>query len=629
MFEYFFSKPCTAFVGENGRALSADALEAAKAAMYAAESANFKVWSDRNGFVFKRERKLFAPAIQLTDAAGNPVRVCGRRVSNKAKFCSKCGAPAPGGEWRCGGCGKLIPKDAQTCPHCGKQQNINLRVDLSNGMWKKPEDVFAERFEFPDVTPLLGKGLNVQENQCAILLQGGAVTEILSPGFHELFQQDAADAGNKSLVMVDNSEFTLSVGVENVLTSDDLAADLHLVLALRFSPENAKEFMCNLMGNSLLLHDDNVSASVGYDEVSRTITQTVDAAARNFCNTYKVEDLFRDADIRLNLEKQIEQALIRNIGAMGLKFLRLKEADFDSEVFTQLREKSGKIEVQRREIEFMMRVNELANEAAKNEALGEHDLEEYISKLAQDKKINEELRNQELEHLRIEWQRKKETEAAEAGMAMEMRREEHKEDLEDLHHNRELDRRIRDQKSSVEYMQLEVQIQDIKLGIEKKKAENEAQIQDIKLESEKKKVAAEQESAAAWLKIKQQKEEFNQKQKIDMINAAKGADISALLMAEDDPEKRAQLLQLYEQQMQTKMTPELLLAAAAARGNPAAAEALSKMNGAQLEAIERSKQENKEVFQQMLQMNERMFTSSLDSLSKANVPPSSTTQIIK
>ena len=114
-----------------------------------------------------------------------------------------------------------------------------------------------------------------------------------------------------------------------------------------------------------------------------------------------------------------------------------------------------------------------------------------------------------------------------------------------------------------------------------------------------------------------------------MINAAKGADMRALLMAEDDPEKRAHLLQLYEQELQSKMTPELLLAAAAARGNPAAAEALNRMNCDQLEAIERSKQENKDVYERILHLNKEMFTEALESLAKSCAQPAPTTQIIK
>ena len=53
------------------------------------------------------------------------------------------------------------------------------------------------------------------------------------------------------------------------------------------------------------------------------------------------------------------------------------------------------------------------------------------------------------------------------------------------------------------------------------------------------------------------------------------------------------------------------------------------MNREQLDALERSKQENREVYERMLQMNERMFRSSLESLSKNNVQPGPTTQIIK
>ena len=618
MFEDCFSKTCTALVGNNGRALSGDALEAAETALAEAQRTERKIWSDRNGFVFTRERTLFAPSIQLVDATGTPVRVCGRRVNNKAKFCSKCGAPAPGGWWRCGGCGRHIGNESQTCPHCGREQNLQLRGDLADGIWKKPDDIFAERFEFPDVEPLLGDGLNVQESQCVILLQGGAVVETLSPGFYKKPDIDAkinAENGNRSLIMVDNSEISLPVCVEKLRTSDDLTADLHVVLALRFSPENAKEFMCNLMGSSLLLHADEVTASLAYDEIAHAILQTVDQAARDFCNTVTVSELFKDADIRLNLERHIEQALSRNIGSAGLKFVRLKEVEFESEVFTKLREMSGQIEAKRREIEFMRRADELANDATRREALSEHEMEEYVAQLAHEKNIKDELRVEELEHLRSKWQLKKQIETNttinEANMEMELRQAENEEEIRSMRHKQELERRIEAQKSSVEYMKLESQIQDIKLDVEKKKT------------------LAEQEATVGWMKIKQQKAEFNQKQKIEMMNAAKGADMRALLMAEDDPEKRAQLLQLNEQEMQLKMSPELLLAAAAARGNPAAAEALSRMNRDQLDAIERSKQENKEIYERMLQMNEKMFTSSLESLSKSSASSGPTTQIIK
>ena len=618
MFESCFLKQCMALVGNNGRALSGDALDAAEAALTEAKRNDCKIWSDRNGYIYTRKRVLFAPAVQLVDGTGTPVRICGRQVNNKAKFCSKCGAPAPGGWWRCGGCGQHIGNESKTCPHCGREQNIQLRGDLSNGIWKKAEDVFAERFEISDIEPLLGDGLNVQESQCAILLQGGAVIETLSPGFYkkpDIDSKTVSEKGYCSVVLVDNSEFSLPVCVEQLRTSDDVVADLHVVLTLRFASENAKDFMCNLMGSSLLLHADTVTSSLGYDEIAHSILQTVDTAARNYCNTVSVSELFKDADIRLNLEKHIEQALTRNLSSAGLKFVRLKEAEFESEVFAKLREMSGQVEAKRREIEFMRRADELANDATRREALSEHEMEEYVSQLAHEKQIKDELREQELEHLRAKWKQQEQNEArsaqTEADMELELRQAEHDRELRDRQHKEELERRIEKQKSSVEYMQLE------------------SQIQSIKLEMEKKQTLAEQEATAEWLKLKQQKAEFKQKQKIEMINAAKDADIRALLMAEEDPEKRAQLLQLHEQEIQLKMTPELLLAVAAARGNPAAAEALSRMNQDQLKDLERSKQENKEIYERMLQMNEKMFAESVESLSKNSASVGPTTQIIK
>ena len=114
-----------------------------------------------------------------------------------------------------------------------------------------------------------------------------------------------------------------------------------------------------------------------------------------------------------------------------------------------------------------------------------------------------------------------------------------------------------------------------------------------------------------------------------MIKAASNADIQALIMAEDDQGKRRDLLALYEQQLQANMTPELLLAAAAARGNTAAAEALSRLNKDQLEAVERAKNENKELFDRMLQMNERMFNQAIKSASENTGNSGNTTQIFK
>jgi len=599
MMESWFTTKCMALVGKNGRALSGEALEAAEAALTAAKQAGKKLWTDKNGYFYFKEPRLFASSQSLLDAAGNPVRICGRLVNNKANFCSKCGSPAPGGWWRCGGCGHHIGNESQTCPHCGRSHDTSKRLDLVDGRWNKAEEIFAERFEMTDVAQLLEKGLNVEESQCAVLLEGGAVKDVLSAGFYQAADISAPEnTGNRSIVMVDNAEYSLSICVEALRTKDDIKADLHTSIILRFDKDHAREFMQNLMGSSLLLHNDTITAALGYDEIAHTLLQGVDRSVREFCNNETVSDLFRSAELRLRLEDYISSNLARNLASIGMIFVRLKEVEFESEIFEKLREMSGQVEAKRREIEFMQRADELANDATRREAMSEYEMEDYMNQLAHEKGIKDDLRKQEIERLRRDWQKQQEKDELS-----------HQHDLADLHQERDLRRRIEEQKNSLEYMQVETQIQSLKLEMEKKKTQ------------------AEQEATEGWLKIKQQKQAFNQNQKIEMMKAASGADLKAMLMAEDDPDKREQLLKMYEMDMQSRMTPELLLAAAAARGNAAAAEALSKMNQEQLAAIEKSKQENRDVYERMLQMNERMFNQTAEHLNQN--PPTNTTQIIK
>ncbi len=624
MIENWFTNRCMTLVGASGRALTGESRDVAEAALTAARAVGKKVWTDRGGSFYTKERKLFARAEPLVDQNGNPVRICGHRVKLKAKFCSKCGGAAPGGWWRCGGCGKMIGNESMTCPHCGRRQNPSLRFNLADGNWRKGEEIFAERFELTDVAVVMSKGVNVQESQRVILLESGAVTDVLGAGFYQAANLNPeSQVGDRSIVMVDNAEFSIPVCVEGVRTKDDIEADLHVVLTLRFDPRGAKEFMCNLMGESLYLRDDALTASLGYDEVAHCLLQDVDGSARNFCNTQDVSALFKDADCRIRLEDCIAERLTRNLSSIGMQFVRLKEVEFESEVFARLREMAGQVEEKRREIEFMKRADELANDATRREAMNESAMEDYMAQLAHEKGIKDDLRVQEVERIRDQWDFDREYLELEhennlddlqqkRQLARDERDAEHDERVRDLRHRKELERRIAEQNSSLEFMKVEALIQEAKLAIERKK------------------VVAEQESTAGWARIKQQNQAFKQGQKIELMKAAQGVDLKALLMAEEDPEKREHLLRLHEQEQQSRMTPELLLAAAAARGNAAAAEALTRMNRSQIDAIERSKAENREIYERMLQMNEREFNQATDSMAKnASGTGNTTTQIIK
>lgn len=621
----WFTDVCTTLVGADGRALTGAARDAAERALQAAKIANHKIWTDRSGNYYHRERRLFASSKRLVDELGNPVRICGKRVKKAAKFCSSCGSSSPGSWWQCGNCGKMIGSESKTCPHCGKSQNPQMRQSLADGVWRKDEDIFAERFDLQDVA--LKNGLNVQESQKAILLEGGQAQAVLDAGFYAPARlgKEEDPTSMKSVVMVDNSEFSLPVCVTGIRTADDIVADLRVVVVLRFDASNVHEFMRNIMGSSLYLKGEILTASLGYDEIAHCILADVDSASREYVNKQSVSDLFKRADVRLELEDYIAARLERNLGSIGMMMVRLKEVEFESEVFDRLRELSGQVEIKRREIEFMQRADELANDATRREAMSEFEMEDYMAQLAHEKGIKGELRDQEVERMRTEWKRTKEFEQLT-----------HEHDLNDLHQERDFDRK----RKALEFEQ-EKQRANHKMELEKRIAEQAAnldymnienQIQDIKIEIEKKKDLAAQESAKGWLDIKKDKEKFKQDQKLELLKGVAGADLMSLIMIEDDPEKRRQLLELHEMQQQAKMTPELLLATAAARGNASAAEALSRLNKDQLDAVEKAKNENKEIYERMLQMNERLFNQATENLAKAasnNGNGSNTTQIIK
>ena len=612
MFDNWFSNKCVALVGPNGRALTGEALAAAEKALEKARKSGLTVWSDRNGFVNVKSRRFFAPVKSLLDERNNPIRICGRQVKLKANFCSKCGSPAPGSWWRCGGCGKHIGSESKTCPHCGKVQNPALRLDMADGNWQKSEHVFAERFEVTDIMPLLPKGLHIQQSQKALLLSSGCVVKILDAGSHEpgnLLPQGENNISEHSLVMVDAAEFVLPICVESIKTADNIECELHAAAVLQFDPAYAGNFMTNLMGSSLYLHNEEITSALAYDEIAHFILQNIDGGTREFCNKATAEQIFKDPEMKKMLEDYLADCLKRNLQAIGIKFNRLNEVEFESEIFDKFRNMAGSISNKQQEIKYMQQADKLADDAVRKEATNEYEMDDYMKQLAHENSIKDELRLQELEQVKASRSQKLEK----AALA-------HENDLDDLQQVRQLDRDRTDAEFEQEILDLQNEREQLRKVKERLSAleamKVEEKIQSINIEIERKKVAVEQESADKWLDIKLKKQASIKAQKISMVKELSGADLQAMLMVEEDPAKRQDLLRLYEQRMQASLTPELLLAAAAARGNVAAAEAMAKFSQEKLASVEQSKAENKGVFEEMLKMNERMFSKTVESMAK-------------
>ena len=582
MFETWFTQKCTAFVDESGRALSGPALEEAKR---------------------------------------NPnARRCGHLVKTRAKFCSKCGSPAPGGWWRCANCGSLIGNDSQSCPHCGRAQNVTARLDLSDGVWQKGDEVFAQRFDALEMEALMPHGLSVQEGQACILLSGGVVTEVLPAGHYPAERvvdragfQTSGEA--KAFVMVDLAELPFPLMAEELFTKENLQVDLTCVAVIQFSPELPIDFLTNVMGARGYVANSEIKATLGYGDLAHFIVNDMDIVARSFCAEHTVEELFKDPRLHLELESAIRERLERNLGTIGMKFLRLKEVEFRGKVFDQLRKMAGDVEVKRREIEFQLQAAALANDSVRRKTMDEHEMAEFMSRLAQEKKIGDEMRRQEIERIAAQWKLERATAEQEAQDKFEINDAEHAEKLKGIAQAGELERR---KKEHDELLRQRLAEQDASLTAER-----------VEVEIQKLRLAAEQEAAEKWLELKQKKErgraelelEVEQRRErgrheieLERVKAYQGVDAKTLIAAMDDAGRGERLAKVVELEMQQKMSPELLLAAAAARGVPEAAVALSGMSEQQKALLERAKAENREIYEKMLAMNQEMFNKTAETM---------------
>lgn len=585
MFGNWFTNKCQAYVGSDGRALSGPALDAAK-----------------------RDPKA---------------RRCGARVKVRAKFCRSCGSPAPGGWWRCGGCGKWIGNESETCSHCGHTQNAASRINLDNGVWRKGDDVFAQRFELNDVEALLKNGLVIQEGQCAILLADGRIAEVLPPGRYpaaELVDMEDyfKSGGRKALVMVELAEISFPVLCSGMRSREDMDLDLTCSVVLRFNPECAEEFLANVMGNRVYVSSDDVNAVLGYDDLARNLLLVeVEIAAKDLCNEHTVDDLFKDPQLRVALEDRIAGQLKRNLDAAGLQFVRLTEVEFHGTMFERLREISGDVERKRRELEFQLRADELARDSAKRAALGDGEVQDYLDQLAHEKDIKDYVRAREMARLNETWERDR------AISELNLKYEQARKELTDT--------------SELETLQaehdeaLKAIVQDGEL--ERRRKEHDELLrqrlaeQTASIDCERTEIEIQKMRSAAALELAGKKQALEKQQKADdreheaeraRTLSGLGGDIMTRISLAKDPVEAHFLMKAFKAMQRDGKDPMQLLAEAAADGNTDAAAALVNLSNDRIGMLEEVRKAERGMSEQQAERMERMFNKAADALSGKN-----------
>ena len=236
---------------------------------------------------------------------------CGNKVSKRARFCHKCGKPAPGGWWRCPQCNKWIGNDSHFCPYCNTALYPDDRVDMAGGVWHKEPGRFAQRFEVGDVKRLLTTGLKVQEGTAAILLDAGTVSDILQPGQHnpESLARRINWFGNpppRSVVLIDVGEVIVPLHLEGLRTSERIPIEFYGELVLRFKGDKdaARAFFGNVLKGE---------RSYTFTQIAGRIEPLIRGAVDEMCIASTLEDLVKDPERRIRLQERRSMTLrVRN-----------------------------------------------------------------------------------------------------------------------------------------------------------------------------------------------------------------------------------------------------------------------------------------------------------------------------
>lgn len=563
--------------------------------------------------------------------------VCKNSVKLGAKFCNKCGSPAPKSWWQCGACHEWIRSASDHCPHCGHEINHDARFDFDNGVWQKDEACFAQRFELDDVAVTFKRGLKIQEGTCGVLLCDGALVDILPPG--NVPREKLVDLSRKlenttrrSIIIVDEGELVFSVISKDMKSKEDIELEVGCMVTVAFNPDYASEFIKNVFGsNGEQISKDEVSFLLGDGNNSRALLGSeLRNASKDLANGSTIEELFKDAAKRIELEDSLSEQASRTLESLGFKLVRVSEVDFRGGPYEELRRKNGQMEADRREKEYLLRSQQIQNDYQKRHAMSDQDMKNYMDQLAHEKQVKDYVRRQEMAKLNETWKldrgladldikyRLAKKEITDQGELHRLNQEfshereklqaEHQENLKNIAFEADLWRRGQEvdfQHRNREWEQAHGQ----------KDAMFKHNMDEAKLDNAARREAEAKQLAANILK-----------------ELADAAPENVMMWISNAPNvAMAREIRLaWRDVLNSRMTPEQLLAYAATHGHDEAARALAKMKDDNVDIVERLKNEAIQVYKDASAQFERMFNKSLDSLSPSSVvyPPTSPTSII-
>ena len=270
-------------------------------------------------------KALYGAALEEARQKPNWPR-CGHSVKKAANVCSKCGAPAPGGWWRCPTCGEWVGNDSRFCPYCNAPLYPDERAAVAGGVWHKTPELFAQRFEVADISRLSDSGLQVQAGTVAVLLDAGAVKDVLDAGRYNL--ESLARKINwfnnpppRSVVLLDAGEVVLPISFDGVLTKSKEFAKVYVEVVVRFvgGQEAAANFISNVLKGE---------RSLSFANLVDRLEPLFRLAVADMCAESTLEELAGDLWRRARLRDTALRLLEDDLQSTGLAVVRISSCEF-------------------------------------------------------------------------------------------------------------------------------------------------------------------------------------------------------------------------------------------------------------------------------------------------------------
>ena len=360
---------------------------------------------------------------------------CGEHVKKKARFCSKCGNPAPGGWIKCHKCRKWIGTDSEFCPHCKAPQLVSDRESVVEGVIRRSKGVFLQRYDLNKISSRLGKEekLIIEHGNIALLMVDGKITDTLTPGSYKLNEgafKCLKDTPNVSIFLIDSGEIIFPYSQMKIKTREDLEVNLYTEIIFKLNIEMAHHLISDVLkSDSAIFHVKDFDAAaeglnqdiqdaitknplntnlsnkmlqLGYTDFWDYFKTDLHNSIMKLCSNVSIDGLIKDPDIRFTFEETLARQVSEKANSYSMTLVRVAAVNFYGPEYEKLRKAAGELEIKTREAVLEKRARKMLIENKKEKVTDEQELQRYLDQLAYEYDIDSKTKQNELEALRVD-----------------------------------------------------------------------------------------------------------------------------------------------------------------------------------------------------------------------------------